>query len=296
MGKSKYFRRAKIGIIYLLSLMIVNLIATAAQELTQTPIPTKAQHKSIFANDTCTPPCWFGLIPGESTSLEVFETLKFLESSQQVGSFVIRQNGEWFHVDSENLLTIKGNYSYSFEFGPFEKVNCCIVASQAEINEGLLDIINIVARENITMDEVVTQLGLPDEVRLSRWAYTGTKYADFSIGFIYFDIYLRVDLAKVDLSPPSDVMCDFPAMRDQFLVSNTIYYSYERALELVDSPLEESEQQPALLIYQLEERHVPQEMKELLMGNTPISCQEMWDTLPEEQILPDKWEEEKESQ
>ncbi len=276
-------------VIALLVWSVLSIGDIAAQEVTETPTPDGIQG-SIFANDTCAPPCWFGLIPGESTSAEVLE---FLATSAQVAGLAIYQNGKWIRVDSETPWIADGKYN--FEFGPFERENCCTGSSRAYIREGLLDSVDIVAREHITMDEVIMRLDWPDEIRLSRFAYTGTEFADFTIEFIYYDLYLSVGLATdVVLSTPR--MCHFPSLRGNYWVGGVTYYSHRRATELVDVfvPNEESQQQPALLRYDLEQRHVPREMWETLIGDEPTTCQELWETLPEERIIPELWNKETE--
>jgi hypothetical protein len=274
---------AYLPIVWMVASLLFN-VGSIAQEETNTPEPVTPQRTSIFANDVCNPPCWFGLIPGESSSQDV---LQFLVSSEWVFEPRLYNSGRWTVIDFDSPPIFDGRYI--FDMGPAEHILCCGVYSHAAIYEGILDRVNITVLENITFNEVIINMGLPDEIRMSRFV-TLSGQPTFLLEFIYYELYIRMTIAPNDrYSEPE--MCHLSALGDGFLVSTVTYYSQRNATELVNAYLPSGgrEEQPTLLAYYLESRHIPVGLWTILLGEKSFDCQELWSLLPEDRILPDWW-------
>jgi hypothetical protein len=275
-------------IIVLLCCVFQNI---SAQEATETPIPRERPIESIFANDTCAPPCWFELLVGESTGQEA---LDFLLSDEHVFEPFIYEDSKF------NLIELgteaREDARYSFSFGPSERPLNYGIYSYVLIREGLLDEISIIVRENVTLGEVIENMGWPDEIRMFR--NTWSEHTTFVFDFLYYEPYFRLWLAT-EQHTRREVLCNFVSTQDNFFASDADYYSPRSAMELVEIYVPDGEPkqyQPRFLAYIAEEYYVPPELWSILQGDTAYLCQDLWERLSYDRILPDWYEETVEDQ
>jgi hypothetical protein len=151
----------------LLSIVLAMLVCTTgfAQDL---PTPTSVIPESIFSEDICAPPCWFGMTPGEST-IEDAKTVftRFSKLFDNQCSFC-----EAFPTE-----LIPGS-SFDFAWKTYGRDDTPVFApgmtshTQNPSNlwfddYGILDDIYIVADHEITLRQTIDTLGSPDLVYLT---------------------------------------------------------------------------------------------------------------------------------
>lgn len=229
-----------------------------------TPFPQPDDvHQSLFRDDNCTPPCWFGMTPGVSTTDEV-ETI--LESLQDI---------LWWEADRDNVLdpithlTVDGNYSFAWkDFEREDKEQ--VVLSEIDLREGNLYSLWILMNRMVVLEETLDGLGPPTFIRFSV-GYYGILHLDL----IYPELLLRVSLKS------RQHLCTLAEFATSFWVDSVAYYSPEAALEPQTWPTRD-EPQPALLAYILpSERDIPYETWiTWLNGEIEMTCAEAWEQLP----------------
>jgi hypothetical protein len=235
--------------------------------VTPEPPPTLTPFvmQSLFAGDTCAPPCWFGLTAGVNTSCDVAE---FLEAHPDIE---IDENETV--VDSINPETgcvTEGRYTFrlpSWEQG--------IDDSYIDVKHGIIDLILVDVNENISPRQMITAFGLPDQVRLSN------DYGAFVLRFIYLPFNLVVSMRA------SRFVCDITSQEEDFHVANLTYFSPRAAMEATS--LSENPSLPRILRWHGgEERAVPLEVWEAWMNGAVVAdCDTAWESLPIGVIVPE---------
>ena len=111
-------------------------------EITQDSVGTNSevQIKSLFPYNTCVEPCWLGLIPGISTSLDVDDVLENFDNIvtiEEYGESISRsEKGEWA-VDEDTGIVQSGGYTFDV-LTPSSQFS--IITSRIEIQNGLIDL------------------------------------------------------------------------------------------------------------------------------------------------------------
>jgi len=271
----------RITIILLLG--VIGLIAPYTLTQETTPEPTEQTPHSIFSNDTCAPPCWFGLIPGVSTAADALVVLEneeyFIKPDEHRAEF---SDGE---IDSETGCLVDGQYNFDMSLFDLPFSYNYFAYSHVYVQMGIVDEIMVRMNEFVTLREALAALGTPDQVRLefALWSYY--------IEFIYLEPRLRVTLTY-DHGAARRSDCYLPDTLDDMWVHIIIYYSPESAIELKNVRVSDSLtlQQPALTAYGDggADRYVPPETWESwLRGEVNMSCADAWEALPEEMVLPE---------
>lgn len=258
------------GLIFMVLLL---MIAGTAQSQTATPIPIR----SIFPYDTCAPPCWMGLIPGESTAHDV-DTM--LEQNQDIiipkdvsTSIHYLPTGE-LAIDSTTGETLLGTYYFHLGEPYFDQMG---ISNRIEIEDGKVHAILIHPDQRISLEENLEDLGDPDIVRMMLFSFgNGTTWMDL----IYLEPRLRVGLSQ------DGDDCTVATLREGMAVSRVFYLSPNAAAEL--GRFKYDVDQPRLLEYlHLEERDVPLDTwQSWLKGEVDQSCAEAWAQLSPPEITP----------
>ena len=109
--------------------------------------PTVQPIQSIFDYDICAPPCWMGLIPGESTSADVermFAENRSLIAPESIEGGATRlKNGEYAIDAATGLINIGG---YNFDVGvrtPQYGLGGLRLSSAVDITYGVVDVIAV---------------------------------------------------------------------------------------------------------------------------------------------------------
>jgi hypothetical protein len=198
--------------------------------------PTPQPIRSIFDYDTCAPPCWMGLIPGISTSAEVEEVLNNLESPFNGWTSNYYNNV----IDAESGVIVDGAY-YFFP----ERYSQSATDSLISITNGIVDAIFILPPERIHPQQVVEALGLPDDVQLIR------------AQLYYLELAYTNELIRVRFIARN---CSLNSLNEDFVVDLALYFSPEKAIELVETDFG---MQPQILAYHFSSelgRQVPIEL------------------------------------
>lgn len=253
-------------------LLLVNGWSGFAQdEVTQTPtVPY-----SIFADDTCAPPCWMGLIPGESTAADVEAMLaenQDLIDPEHVSMSLARLESGEFAIDPNTGEVIRATYNFNITVPYFDTMG---TTSRVLIREGIVYKIVIHAHERITLTEVLESFSEPEIVRMGVFH---TLLPDLL--FVYLDTRIRVKL-KLD-----NTDCNVATLQDEMIVSSVSYFSPDAAIEL-ERYEPNGVEQPALIYLHSNDRDVPLDLwQSWLDGEVDMSCEEAWELLPEPEITP----------
>ncbi len=265
--------RKRAGIVLTGVLAVLVIVPVFAQETTETPTPIR----SIFPYDTCAPPCWMGLIPGESTAHDVDV---MLEQNQDIilpkdvsASIHYLPTGE-LAIDSTMGETFFGTYYFHLGEPYFDQMG---ISDRIEIEDGKVGVILIHPDLRIPLADSLEDLGNPDIVRMMSFSFgNGTTWMDL----IYLEPRLRVGLQQ------DGDECAVATLLEGMAASTVFYYSPNAAVELGRYGLEI--EQPRLRGYLFpEERDVPLDTwQSWLAGEVDQSCAEAWSRLPEPEITP----------
>ena len=259
---------------FVLLLDIVALIAPSspaadAGMATSTATPTPELFGSIFAGDTCAPPCWFGLTSGESTAAEVWE---FLHHSEYIFPAVDDTGGR---VDPETGYLADGYYNFALT--PWSRCNDIVLngVGSARIEDGILSSLWVTPNECITLGRTLAVWENPDIVRLTPGEIT-------SLEFIYLDMNVRVELAA-----PEEDDCVAPSLRREFIAFRVTYYSPQAAMQPAKYAVGDAPQPRLVAYYHPGERNVPLDIwEEWLDGTVEGQCDEIWRILPDPGLMP----------
>lgn len=243
--------------------MFLNVNVLLGQQTTGTPEPTVPM--SLFAGDICAPPCWFGLIPGESTSEQVAE---FFKNNSDLFSeqWPIRINGE---IDPLTGYLVKGYYSFYWveDHTPshFADPNAVL------INDGVIEEFRLRMNKPITLRDMLDILGHPEHLRLSL-----NPYGDISISAIYESRRIRILLKSANRFDD----CTFGDAGTTYTVSGMTYFSPDAAqkpIRIFDNP-----PQPQLSAYYENDLDVAaEELQKWLNKEESGTCIEVWEHLSE---------------
>ncbi len=221
--------------------------------------PTAEASNSIFPQDTCVPPCWFGLVPGESGAEEVatFVQEANILFSESRGVTVHRSN----IFDKEEGYLIGGSYNFYWpEYLQRSAGNNSLI-----LRDGILEEIWVYADRSVHLGQALEILGPPSSVRLGF-----LPYALPSLVFVYDDMRLLVLFLDGSRNECAVVNLD-----EHFEVDSLYYYSPEawstNQLYTVGGAF----------------RFVPPEVWQTwLDGRANTDCLETWEQLPETMSTP----------
>ena len=231
----------------------------ASGQAPSTPIATLEPENiaSLFHGDTCEPPCWFGLIPGESTEEAV---LDFLEAHNDEIMFLSVSD----HVDFQTGKQIGNRYHFGWrDYSYFNPPRVLLT-----IENGVLSYIWANPNREITFGEMIDVLGYPDQL------YLGTVGWSL-LTAIYEKPRVRILL---DSRSPSS-LCKIHDIAREFRVMEMQYFSMEAAQELVTPTFSPNatEPEPRLLLRGKNNYLVSEEqLEEWLGGHGDATCSEVW--------------------
>ncbi|GAB5493457.1 MAG: hypothetical protein Phog2KO_36720 [Phototrophicaceae bacterium] len=221
---------------------------------------------SVFAYDTCAPPCWMGLIPGESTASDVEAMLaenQDLIDPESISMSVARLESGEFAIDPDTNEVIRATYTFDVATPYFNTMG---TTSRVLISERSVYEIAILSHERISINEIINNLGEPDFVRL----YVlngGTNW----LAFIYLDLQIRINFNQPDQTcNVKNVTNNMTLFTARFLSSSAVIGEFG-LLDYLSS----------------QSRDVPLDLwQSWLNGEVDMSCEEAWALLPEPEITP----------
>lgn len=191
--------------------------ATNNSTLLATATP-RIGERFLFTDNTCEPPCWYGITPGVSTSEDV---ANFIEMELNNGGPEL--NSE---IDPQTGLVING--AYSFFIGPdydeFREYRVALY-SFITIEGSIVKLINIWSNRIITLREVIDAWGIPDIIYL-------TDEQVSSVDLIYTDRLAKIGLEHFPKYEPSSS----DSCVDVYWVDFVRFFSPEAAYEPVQIP------------------------------------------------------------
>jgi hypothetical protein len=201
--------------------------------------PSLAQNQSLFLEDTCAPPCWFGLTAGESTVAELEALIA------QYPTENLERHGQF---DEASGLLIRGIYLLTMQLSETMRIYLYI-----EIRDSIVDLLNLSLQteqspEYISMQSALDHLGEADLIyAYDEGAFFG--HDSFHLTFIYLESRLRIEF---DYHPQPRTGCQLPTIREQMIVSRLSYFSPTAAQVLERHP-NRDELQPALTAFHVNE-------------------------------------------
>ncbi len=220
-------------------------------QITATPAPVR----SLFLEDGCVPPCWFGLMPGISTGVDVQAFAQSVDES--VFELVIIDSNSL--LEPETGIVVAGRYLMRWNFANGEERIYRNISIW--ITDGLVDLITAEPGRRIYLAELFDALGQSDYIAFNRGVYG------------QFHLYLEY------VEPRLSIFMESVPLYDDCSVSN-IWETYQVEMIVYYPPLEGSD-------FLGSSRHVPQETWQAwLDGEETANCYEAWETLPEQAHLP----------
>jgi hypothetical protein len=162
--------------------------------------------RSLFADDTCAPPCWFSLTPGESTPEDISI---FIQNSASIFRRIAPNRGSVFDEETGYMLT--GTYVTSWLF--YEREDMLDHGTYIELHEGTLTKIRTNMNHIVLLREVLERLGSPDYITMD-FTDLGGSYLTLS----YFSLQLQVELQATNT-------CNIYQMGNDFWVTYVHYYA-----------------------------------------------------------------------
>ena len=167
-----------------LSVLMLLLFYTPNQLVySQTPPAQKVE--SLFSDDTCAPPCWFGLTVGQST---VDDAIRMFEAHKDVFYTKLIEGHDHVYRPVLDLQPLVEGHELGFLWLHGEQADAPLGISGIEVTDGVVSNIFVLPKEAISLGPTLKKLGKPSSVRV-----TYSLYVDY-LYLYYRDMYLIVDL------------------------------------------------------------------------------------------------------
>lgn len=229
-----------------------------------------AEVNSVFPEDTCDAPCWFGIVPGESTSehVENLITEHAIDDVEVYGEF-----------DEETQHLITGVY----EFELLKRENSSLFA-RVQIRDSIVYAMILrptkpdrfpdytPPNEYITLQQTLTRLGQPDIIYFDEDHSHFGNHSFPHVTFIYPASRLRIEFEQ---SPYPLASCSLQSVGDDMFLENIRYYSPDAANEL-SHYVGHDELQPTLTALTLGDELVTTDMwQQVIRGEIEEPCRLM---------------------
>jgi hypothetical protein len=170
------------GVLVLLTSLLLILLAASLPQPGRTLAAqvTAEPQKSLFTDDMCSAPCWFGLTPGISTSADVEALLQDRADLMKSGPAWNERN----EFDELTGLVVDGYYN--IEFQTYKRLDGGRLPVYIRIQKGVVQSIESTMNEFISLRETVNSLGFPDEV-----VFTNSGHA-LTMTLYYPERFLKV--------------------------------------------------------------------------------------------------------
>lgn len=192
------------------------------QQVEATDTPTPELNRSLFEDDFCVAPCWFGLVAGESTSLDV---RTFLRANQDLFRGGAPRDMFNNRFDPETDILVDGQYA--FFFNDYEREDSIQRNGSIVIEDSVVLTISALMNRFVTLEEVLATYGLPDEV-----VFAVKGYGTFHLDLLYYDKHLKVEVMSSSfLSTWRPDICLTGSLGESFWVAFVRYYASPEAME-----------------------------------------------------------------
>lgn len=244
----------------MLLLALITLVTAMSTEnpmaspFTLHPTPTVISNtmRSLFAKDTCIPPCWFGLTPGESKAEDVMNALQSLDNLFYA-HIDISPNST---LDPKTGNVVDGAYFFYWRIEAFLRDDTNYNTNYVVIRQGIVDSIAVQMNQMMFLKQTLDILGPPNAITT-----LGDERTPILVLY-YVKIPMVVILA-------SNWDCNINQMETSFNIREVEYYTAN--YKLTPQPLLENE------------RSVPPETwQSWINGEIRTSC---WDAFQQVQVL-----------
>ncbi len=197
--------RLFIGIATIGSLLTLAATKPVSPPVSLTPPPTLRMLYSLFEGDTCAPPCWFGLTPGESTTEDVIAMFQanedlFMVNPEVQGDIVVPNLEPLLAGSSSTFVWLKGSRSASGG------------ESHIVLDQGIVDWMRIQMNQDVSLYQTLATFGQPNQVRI-------TVSGHLSLILFYHDLNIIVSLLAEQHN------CELLSLSEDYMVSQIYYYS-----------------------------------------------------------------------
>lgn len=284
----KQFSVTSLVVLLILVLGFNGSISTAQDQPIQ---PTEQPVQSIFLDDTCAPPCWFGITPGESTSADVEAMFRRYQS--MFGSLFIWYPDRYPRREDGMIVgTVLG-----FWWGVYTRHDTPITYpgirpdsqtwSLISIGEnGIVELISTSANREVPLAEVLELLGNPDDIYLVPVPnYDGEGGNAFALSIRYVE--QRLGVRFLTFPHPT---CTASSVLENFHVDAVLYYSADEASRLVPVDSVHPEQAtyfPRLVVPVITGRQIRgADWDRFINGEGYEQCEDFFDSLPDTYVVP----------
>ncbi len=188
-----------VSTLILMMLFLVLLSGATTFQTTSSPTPTPFAMRSLFSDDSCAPPCWFGLTPGESTPEDV--------------STFFAVFGDLMYGVAPPIHEKDENYLFYWKPANFNRENVR-QNNYIRVYDGIVDAIHITMNETVYLAEVLEKLGMPDSI-IFELGFYGSAY----LNLVYLKPRIRVHLTA------EWETCFISNIGESFWVDSIGYYS-----------------------------------------------------------------------
>lgn len=214
--------RGKQRIIHTIILLICVLLSlvgiVASQEATIEP-PTSAM-PSLIEGDQCTPPCWYGLVPGESTLEDVLQM--FSNHPGLFGNELVEggqtYNGSPILEPRLDLQPLLDHQSVGFFWSISNFGGSTTIGNVIRMSDNQVSMMAIKPTETVLLSEVLSKWGQPDTIRAGR-----SLYYDFLLLY-YREPHLIVQLDTEDVARVEEE-CEIADLMEVFRIEHIFYLS-----------------------------------------------------------------------
>jgi hypothetical protein len=236
----------------LLALLVVSPVSPQPA-----PTPTPFTMQSLFEEDSCAPPCWFGLTPGESTAQDV----EVLLASFSANKIILPLNSESREgvFDSETGYLVEGEYHFWWDKEVFEREEFLRYSNVIIIHQTLVEHIGVQPVREILLGELLSILGSPDHI------IAGGERS------LYMILIYAVPRMRVMLNGDR-FQCNLSRFTQEFWVYSIDYFSSRYDVAYFDSSSEHFVWQDT--------------WQEWLSGEMEGNCWDAWQQLPETTPVP----------
>ena len=190
----------------------------ASQEATSEP-PTSAM-PSLIDGDLCTPPCWYGLVPGESTLEDVLQM--FSNHPDLFGNELVEggqtYNGSPILEPRLDLQPLLDHQSVGFFWSISNFGGSTTIGNVIRLNDNHVATMAIKPTEVVSLSEVLSIWGQPDLIRAG-----SSLYYDFLLLY-YREPHLIVQLDTEDEARVEEE-CKIVDLMDVFRIEHIFYLS-----------------------------------------------------------------------
>jgi hypothetical protein len=205
-------------ILFIFSLFLVGFVLAIEPVLSQdAPIPSASAMVSLFDEDTCAPPCWFGLTVGESGVDDIVSSFAEHEDLFVVEPLEI-PNGN-LQAAVTNLQPIRELENAEFFWREWTREDERHVVSSLLMTNGILAYLRVYMNRDVTLAETLRRLERPFVIR----AYF--LITDLRLILFYPELNVTVELSADHLS------CNVPTMLQDFKVHEVTYFTEDGYLE-----------------------------------------------------------------